>query len=878
MLRFALSTLVLAAPVHAQFSSPTPLTNPVLKTESTEFADLDGDGIVELLVASAGASSIGWLAGDGAGHFATFTPLTTEALGAVLVRAADLDLDGDLDVVGGSATDGHIRVWQNLGGPSIHFGPTVVEATAVAGLSDMEIVDVTGDGYPDILAASPDQNRIAILINDGSGGFQHIKVLVGANVDAIGVAALDVDDDGLLDVVGTHKGSASTNYFRNLGGGSFASGVNFASGSPSARDVAAFDADGDGDDDLLLSANGVLYYENLGGGDFGPKVTLTTLSLGRLRVGDFDGDGDIDFAAGSQFGHSGQVYRNFGDGTFEYVLSLPTFSSQSLLDVAAADINADGVVDWALAQSGQDAPRIFLGIGPGLSGGHTVVEDAFLTNNGATDVAIGDFNEDGIGDLVVGSKLDGNVVLFVGLGGGLFAMPVVLMAGETDLVQVLIADFNGDGHDDVASLRTSQARVRVVYNDGNGAFTNGFTALVSGGMSKVSAGDIDGDGDVDLVVARAFQDKLDWYANNGSGSFVFGGSVVSFMDQPVQLQVVDLDGDGLEDVVAGSSVVSGVRWFRNRGAGVFLGAGQELAPYADGASGLDTGDLNDDGLLDLVLAGKVSGQLSVVLQTTAGAFSAPETFFTELLSNVEIELAEVTGDGRLDLVVATSFVNEVRVFSGGGDGSFSGPMTISDQFPDHSSVATGDVDGDGDLDIAFTSFGGDNVAVVLNQSVFEDCNGNGVADFADLASGVATDFNGDGVLDACVAPPLYADGFVLDAAAGGAQTFALDAGVAHAGELFIMVGTLSGTAPGTPLGSLSVPINVDAYTTLLLTTGSIPLAPKFGLLDANGQASAVLNLAPGLANAYVGQTAHHAFVTFGVGYTFASNAVPITIE
>jgi hypothetical protein len=60
-----------------------------------------------------------------------------------------------------------------------------------------------------------------------------------------------------MDVVGTHKGGNNTNYFRNLGGGNFASGVNFASGSSSAKDVAAFDADGDGDADLFLSGNGL---------------------------------------------------------------------------------------------------------------------------------------------------------------------------------------------------------------------------------------------------------------------------------------------------------------------------------------------------------------------------------------------------------------------------------------------------------------------------------------------------------------------------------------------------------------------------------------------------------------------------------------------
>ena len=878
MLRPLLLALSFAPFAPAQFSNPELLTTALLDTQSVEFADLDGDGQMELLVASAGANLIGWLTGDGQGHFGNVQTLTTQAAGATLVRAADLDLDGDLDVVGGSALDGSVRVWQNLGGPNIQFGPEVLEANAVMDLSDLDIVDVTGDGYPDILTASPTANRIAVLINNGDGTFQHIKVLVGPNLGAVGVTAMDVDGDGSMDVVGTHKGGNNTNYFRNLGGGNFASGVNFASGSSSAKDVAAFDADGDGDADLFLSGNGLRYFENLGAGAFATGVNLTTSGLGRMRIGDWDGDGDTDIATGSQFGSSGYVYLNQGGGAFAITLFLPTFQSHSLTDVAAADLNGDGVIDWATAQTIEDAPRVYLGIGPNLTDGFSEVTNPVLTMNGATDLAFGDFNEDGLRDLVAGSKLDGNVLHYAGLGGGSFAAPVALIEGEKDLVQVLVADFNGDGHDDVASLRTGQSRVRLVFSNGNGGFSNPFTVLQVGGITQIATGDLDGDGDLDLVAAFGFQDYIDWFRNNGNGNFSLAGSVAGVMDQPVELEVVDLDGDGHVDVLAGGEVASGVRWFKNQGAGAFVGLGQSLSAFSEGARGIEVGDLNADGLLDLVVASKIYGDLRIVMQTSPGVFSEPNLVYSETLSNVDLALSDVTNDGLLDMVVATSFVNEVRVHAGLGNGAFEAPMVISNTLSDYSRVLTGDVDGDGDQDLAFASFGGDNVGVVLNQAAFSDCNSNGVYDVAEIENGTATDLDGNGILDECLAPPLYADGFAIDAATGGAQAFALNAGVAHAGELYVMVGSLSGTAPGTQLGSLVVPINADAYTNLLLTTGVVPLAPKFGVLDGNGQATATLTLPAGTANAYVGQTAHHAFVTFGTDFTFASNAVPVTIE
>jgi hypothetical protein len=114
---------------------------------------------------------------------------------------------------------------------------------------------------------------------------------------------------------------------------------------------------------------------------------------------------------------------------------------------------------------------------------------------------------------------------------------------------------------------------------------------------------------------------------------------------------------------------------------------------------------------------------------------------------------------------------------------------------------------------------------------------------------------------------------------GGAQHLTLNAGPSKAGQFFFIVGTASGTSPGTPLGSVIVPINLDSYTLALLGSPGLSQLLNFaGNLDANGQATAQVLVPPGTDPALAGLTFHHAYVLVNGIVDFASNAVPITLS
>lgn len=173
---------------------------------------------------------------------------------------------------------------------------------------------------------------------------------------------------------------------------------------------------------------------------------------------------------------------------------------------------------------------------------------------------------------------------------------------------------------------------------------------------------------------------------------------------------------------------------------------------------------------------------------------------------------------------------------------------------------------------------GQDDALDVASGFAEDCNGNGVPDSCDIALGTSADIDGNGVPDEC--DPLSVDVDSISLLAGGTQHMALDAGPAHASELYFVLGSSGGQEPGFVFDDTLVPLNpLDNYFTLALTYPNVaPLLTTIGFLDGEGRAGAAFSFPFGSNSQFSGLVLHHAFVTFDslVGsVNFASNAVPL---
>ncbi len=142
---------------------------------------------------------------------------------------------------------------------------------------------------------------------------------------------------------------------------------------------------------------------------------------------------------------------------------------------------------------------------------------------------------------------------------------------------------------------------------------------------------------------------------------------------------------------------------------------------------------------------------------------------------------------------------------------------------------------------------------------FGDCNLNGQDDALEIAAQPGLDGNSDGVLDSC--QRLSGSPAMISVQSGGVQTLSLTAGAVHAGELYILLGSMSGFTPGLQLlPGLSLPLVFDAYFAYTLShVNKPPLSQSFGLLDSSGQAQAAFGIQPGTPLPLIGLTVRHAY-------------------
>jgi hypothetical protein len=315
-------------------------------------------------------------------------------------------------------------------------------------------------------------------------------------------------------------------------------------------------------------------------------------------------------------------------------------------------------------------------------------------------------------------------------------------------IQVVTADFNGDGKLDLATVTYYDGTLRISLGNGDGTFRAGPTYSVCGADAVVT-GDFNGDGVVDLAVAARSCGEVDVFLGNGDGTFTESGSFPvgpgGPWGAPYQIVVGDFNGDGKLDLATTdeSSYIS-----------VLLGNGDgTFQPHMDyEISGqtlvrLVAGDFDEDGHLDLAVESD-GYQINILLGNGDGTFRQGTPIMFEDYDYRSIGTADLNGDGKLDLVIFGSLLNTIQVMLGNGDGTFRTGAEYTSPVSDIMAIA--DLNGDGIPDLAITTYWSSGVAVLQG-------NGDGTfqapVDFGagDGARGVAVgDFNGDGKLDLAV--------------------------------------------------------------------------------------------------------------------------------
>jgi hypothetical protein len=330
-------------------------------------------------------------------------------------------------------------------------------------------------------------------------------------------------------------------------------------------------------------------------------------------------------------------------------------------------------------------------------------------------IVLGDIDNDGDLDLIVtGSSGMSRLDKYINNGSGNFTGPVSFGTGVR-YSSIALGDIDSDGDLDliVTGLDNSSVkRLDKYINDGSGNFTGPLSFGTGIQSSSIALGDIDNDGDLDLIVTGdddgSAPHRLDKYINDGSGNFVgpvsFGTGVKS---SSISLGDIDNDGD-LDLIVTGfDGSTTHLDKYINDGSGNFTGP--TAFGTSVGNSSIALGDIDNDGDLDLILTGWVSGttrRSDKYINNGIGNFVGPTNFGIQVeLSS--IALGDIDNDGDLDFIVTGSAggVKRLDKYINNGIGGFM-PQTNFGTGVYYSSIALGDIDNDGDLDLIVSGYDG----------------------------------------------------------------------------------------------------------------------------------------------------------------------------
>ncbi|MGE0812353.1 MAG: FG-GAP repeat domain-containing protein [Vicinamibacterales bacterium] len=375
-------------------------------TNKVEIADIDGDGRPDLLFANGGDYSTPGTPEPNqvfrnAGPGFTFEDVTARVFGATpdlarVVKARDLDGDGIVDIVVGTTYQTQSRLFLGTGGGRFREATATQLPHAPLSVGDLEAGDVDGDGDLDLVLAdwgpgdamTNGGGVTRLWLNDGAGRF------VDATADRMPPIAVrfswdlelaDVDNDLDLDILVSCKRCGGSLLFRNDGTGRFADDPRGLPQYTNNYEFEAMDLDGDGFLDLVTVNDGDItsetspfsrrehVFRNDGKGRFRDQTPAwwpPSSNVGEddnvVAFLDVDSDGDADFVVGSL---SGPDRLLVNDGTGRLTVRLDAFSgpdTPGTLGLALVDLDGDGRMDVVQGQGENPKAtdeRVFAGRG-----------------------------------------------------------------------------------------------------------------------------------------------------------------------------------------------------------------------------------------------------------------------------------------------------------------------------------------------------------------------------------------------------------------------------------------------------------------------------------------------------------------------------------
>jgi len=566
-------------------------------------ADLEGNGVVDLIVRNAGDGTITVYAGNGHGWFLTPTVVAVRQ-GASDVQVADLQNNGRLDIVFTDRISGEVGVAQNLGGgrfsSPVYYaagrGPYSAGTAEPSPVTSFEATDsvtvgtLTPGGIPSIVTLNPGSNTLGVLSGLGNGRFADASIFPTAGSGLV-VRAIDLGNG----VTGLAILTPSGLYIEPSDGfGGFLPAVKLDVGfEPNGLTVA--NLGGSGPSDLLISnpLGDVQVLLASGNGTFqaprnldrqvamtaiGPnlltpdafiysdKLTdqlvvrsasgVTTVlgdaqtglvSPGAVKLADLNNNGILYLIVANSGSNNVLVYPGLGNGAFA-TTSLNDghgfFAGTNPVGITVADVTGNGRLDLIVADKGSNDVTILLNEKVGNS--FTFVPGPRLqVGIGPVATVIADVYGNGKSDLVVANSGSNNIMVLPPIGNGFFSdqNPATYPVG-TDPSALYVGNFNGGAGQEIATLNAGSNTVSLVSSLGSA--TPEMQSISSGGIDPAAGFVVPGASAASLVVANSGNGAISLFEGGENGLSLSSSLSPSGIPNPSALALASFTSSGVE--------------------------------------------------------------------------------------------------------------------------------------------------------------------------------------------------------------------------------------------------------------------------------------------------------------------------------------------